>query len=84
MVILYFEGMEALVRCTELLNQHLIYLTSYQDVMRNYLVRVTVTVVLAVMGTGAVTSILEQEVRAPISVRVAPPAITDDNVYVAW
>lgn len=53
--------------------------------MKNHLFgRVVVMVILAAIGTAAATSLVEQEVRAPTSVRQAPPAITGDNVYVAW
>ena len=40
--------------------------------------------ILSAIGTATATSLVEQEVSAPTSVRQAPPAITGDNVYVAW
>ena len=53
--------------------------------MKNhFFVRVVVVAILAAIGTAAATSLLEQEVKAPSSVRQAPPAIIGDNVYVAW
>ena len=53
--------------------------------MKNHLFgRVVVMAILAAIGTAAATSLVEQEVSAPTSVRQAPPAITGDNVYVAW
>ena len=66
-------------------DQYLIYLIFHEDVMKNHLFeRVVVMAILAAIGTAAATSLVEQEVRAPTSVRQAPPAITGDNVYVAW
>jgi hypothetical protein len=67
-------------------DQCIIYLISHEDVMKNHhrYVRVIAMVILAAIGTAAATSLVVQEVRAPASVRQAPPAITGDNVYVAW
>ena len=40
---------------------------------------------LAAVGLTITASLMmEQDVRAPTSVRSAPPLITGDNVYVAW
>lgn len=53
--------------------------------MKNHLyARRIAMVILAAIGTAATTSLVEQEARAPTSVRQAPPAVTDDNIYVAW
>ena len=41
-------------------------------------------IILAAIGIPTATSLIEQEVRAPTSIRQAPPSITGDNVYVAW
>lgn len=66
-------------------DQYLIYLIFHEDVMKNYrYVRVIAMVILAAIGMATASSLVEQEVRAPASVRQAPPAITGDNVYVAW
>jgi hypothetical protein len=41
--------------------------------------------ILAAVGILITASLMmEQDVRAPTSVRSAPPLITGDNVYVAW
>lgn len=41
--------------------------------------------ILAAVGILITPSLMmEQDVRAPTSVRSAPPLITGDNVYVAW
>ena len=40
--------------------------------------------ILAVVGLIISTSLMEQDARAPTSVRSAPPVIMGDNVYVAW
>ena len=50
----------------------------------HHYVRVIAMVILGAIGTAAATSLVVQEVRAPASIRQAPPAITGDNVYVAW
>jgi hypothetical protein len=53
--------------------------------MKNHhYLRVIAMVILAVIGLATASSLVEQEVRAPASGRQAPPAITGDNVYVAW
>ena len=43
-------------------------------------------VVLILTAVGLITSIslIEQDVRAPTSVRSAPPVVIGDSVYVAW
>ena len=40
--------------------------------------------ILAAVGILITASLIEQDVRAPTSVRSAPPLVADDNVYVAW
>ena len=40
--------------------------------------------ILAAVGLITSTSLMEQDVRAPTSVRSAPPVVMGDNVYVAW
>jgi hypothetical protein len=41
--------------------------------------------ILAAVGILITASLMmEQDVRAPTSIRSAPPLITGDNVYVAW
>jgi hypothetical protein len=50
----------------------------------HHYVRVIAMVILAAIGTATATSLVVQELRAPASIRQAPPAITGDNVYVAW
>jgi hypothetical protein len=40
--------------------------------------------ILAAVGLIISTSLLEQDVKAPTSVRSAPPLVAGDNVYVAW
>lgn len=40
--------------------------------------------VLAAVGLITSTSLIEQDARAPTSVRSAPPVVMGDNVYVAW
>jgi len=67
-------------------DQYIIYPIFHEDVMKNHhhYVRVIAMVILAAIGTAAATSLVVQEVRAPASIRQAPPAITGDNVYVAW
>jgi hypothetical protein len=40
--------------------------------------------ILAVVGLITSLSLMEQGVRAPTSVRSAPPVVIGDNVYVAW
>ncbi len=40
--------------------------------------------ILAAIGLITSTSLMEQDVRAPTSVRSAPPVVMGDNVYVAW
>jgi hypothetical protein len=46
--------------------------------------RIVVISILVAIGLTTTTSLIEQEVRAPTSVRQAPPLVTDDNIYVAW
>jgi hypothetical protein len=67
-------------------DQYIIYLLFHEDVMKNHhhYVRVIAMVILAAIGTAVTTSLAVQEVRAPASIRQAPPAISGDNVYVAW
>ena len=67
-------------------DQYIIYLIFHEDVMKNHhhYVRVIAMVILAGIGTATATSLVVQELRAPASIRQAPPAITGDNVYVAW
>jgi hypothetical protein len=40
--------------------------------------------ILAAVGLITSTSLIEQDARAPTSVRSAPPVVMGDNVYVAW
>lgn len=40
--------------------------------------------ILAAVGLIISTSLLGQDVKAPTSVRSAPPLVIGDNVYVAW
>jgi hypothetical protein len=40
--------------------------------------------ILATIGLITTTFLMEQDVRAPTSVRSAPPLIIGDTVYVAW
>jgi hypothetical protein len=46
--------------------------------------RIVVILILTAIGITTTTSLIEQEVRAPASVRQAPPLVADDNVYVTW
>lgn len=46
--------------------------------------RIIAILILAAVGLIITTSLVEQEVRAPSSVRRAPPVVIGDNVYVAW
>jgi hypothetical protein len=46
--------------------------------------RIVVISILVAIGLTTTTSLIEQEVRAPTSVRQAPPLVTDDNIYVTW
>ncbi|MGI0043746.1 MAG: hypothetical protein ACRD47_08545 [Nitrososphaeraceae archaeon] len=46
--------------------------------------RIVVMLILVAIGITTTTSLIEQEVRAPTSVRQAPPLVVDDNVYVTW
>ena len=47
--------------------------------------RIVAMLILAAIGIiTTTTSLIEQEVRAPTSVRQAPPLVADDNVYVTW
>lgn len=43
-----------------------------------------VILILAVGLTIIASLVMEQDVRAPTSIRSAPPLVTGDNVYVAW
>ena len=53
--------------------------------MKNHhYVRVITIVILTAIGMATTTSFVEQEARAPTSIRQAHAAITGDNVYVAW
>ena len=54
--------------------------------MKNhYSINIFVILILAAITiTTATISLIEQEVRAPTSIRRAPPLIVGDNVYVAW
>ena len=48
---------------------------------------VGIVVILFLAAVGLIitsTSLMEQDVRAPTSLRSAPPLVTGDNVYVAW
>ena len=40
--------------------------------------------ILTAIGLTTSISLIEQDVRAPASVRSAPPVVIGDNVYVAW
>ena len=42
------------------------------------------TLILATVGILIIASLMQQDVRAPTSVRSAPPVVIGDNVYVAW
>jgi hypothetical protein len=46
--------------------------------------RIVVMLILVAIGITTTTSLIEQEVRAPTSVRQAPPLVVDDNVSVTW
>ena len=39
---------------------------------------------LSILGTGITADMILNEAFAPIPLRFAPPAITGENVYVAW
>ena len=54
--------------------------------MKNhYSTKIFVILILATTTiTTATISLIEQEVRAPTSIRRAPPLIVGDNVYIAW
>ena len=43
-----------------------------------------ILILVATTITTATISLIEQEVRAPTSIRRAPPLIVGDNVYIAW
>lgn len=75
-----------MILCVELvIGLYLIYLVLYEDVMKNHsYARIVAILILAAIGVTLTSSLIEQEVRAPTSVRQAPPLVTDDNVYVAW
>ena len=48
---------------------------------------VGIVVILFLAAVGLITtstSLMEQDVRAPTSLRSAPPLVAGDNVYVAW
>jgi hypothetical protein len=48
---------------------------------------VGIIVILFLAAVGLIitsTSLMEQDVRAPTSLRSAPPLVAGDNVYVAW
>jgi hypothetical protein len=54
-------------------------------IMNNhYSTEIFVILILAAIGITTTISLIEQEVRAPTSIRRAPPLIVGDNVYVAW
>lgn len=46
--------------------------------------RIIAMLILAAVGLIITSSLVEQEVGAPSSVRRAPPVVIGDNVYVAW
>jgi hypothetical protein len=46
--------------------------------------RIVVILILVAIGITTTTSLIEQEVRAPTSIRQAPPLVADDTVYVTW
>jgi hypothetical protein len=50
--------------------------------MRNDSYAILILVAVGILITPSL--MMEQDVRAPTSVRSAPPLITGDNVYVAW
>lgn len=53
--------------------------------MKNHTsVRIIAILILAAVGLVIATSLVEQEVNAPSSIRRAPPVVIGDNVYVAW
>ncbi len=52
-----------------------------EDVMKNHS---QVVLILAAIGLITSTSLMGQDVRAPTSMRSAPPLVTGDNVYVGW
>ena len=43
-----------------------------------------IVLIWASVGLMTSTSLMEQDVRAPTSIRSAPPVVMGDNVYVAW
>jgi hypothetical protein len=53
--------------------------------MRNHSsVDIVVILFLAAITLIVATSLIEQDIRAPTSVRSAPPLVIGDNVYVSW